>query len=173
MMGYPPPHRQQLAELRGRIIPGPDSRIVVPRSLPARQERCSHYLCGEIEAHVEARRSIIDHGALVIGADAIPEDAKQPIVNLRPSGDAIPELHVEPVAPLAVPFVGIVRHAILPGMSDQGSDADRRRDALLRRLLKTPPQSRAETAERVRRAKGKPTRVRGKRASAGKREGAA
>jgi hypothetical protein len=52
-------------------------------------------------------------------------------------------------------------------MGDQGSDDDQvaqRRDALLRRLLKTPPQSRAETAERVRRAKGKkPTRTRVKR----------
>jgi hypothetical protein len=34
---------------------------------------------------------------------------------------------------------------------------------------KMPPQSRAETAERVRRPKGKPTRVRGQRASARKR----
>lgn len=43
-----------------------------------------------------------------------------------------------------------------------------RMDALLLRLLKTPPQSRAELAETVRRAKGKPTRARAKRASAGK-----
>jgi hypothetical protein len=48
-------------------------------------------------------------------------------------------------------------------MSDQGSDDDQvaqRMDALLLRLLKTPPQSRAELAEAVRRAKGKkkPTR---------------
>jgi hypothetical protein len=59
-------------------------------------------------------------------------------------------------------------------MSDQGSGDDQvaqRRDKLLLRLLKTPPQSRAETSEQVRRAKGKATR--GKRASAGKREGAA
>ncbi len=55
-------------------------------------------------------------------------------------------------------------------MSDQGSDDDQRRDALLLRLLKMPPQSRAEAAERVGRAKGKPTRNRAKRASAGKRE---
>ena len=43
-------------------------------------------------------------------------------------------------------------------MSDQGSDDDQvaqRMDALLLRLLKTPPQSRAELAEAVRRAKGK------------------
>jgi hypothetical protein len=45
-------------------------------------------------------------------------------------------------------------------MSDQGSD-DQRRDALLLRLLKMPPESRAETAERVRREKGK-KRTRGK-----------
>jgi len=55
-------------------------------------------------------------------------------------------------------------------MSDQGSDDDQvaqRMDALLLRLLKTPPQSRAELAEAVRRAKGKkPTRTRAKRASA-------
>jgi hypothetical protein len=54
---------------------------------------------------------------------------------------------------------------MLPIMSDQGSD-DQRRDALLLRLLKMPPQSRAELAEQVRRAKAKPTRIRGKRASA-------
>jgi hypothetical protein len=42
-------------------------------------------------------------------------------------------------------------------------------DTLLLKLLKTPPQSRAELAEAVRRAKGKkPTRKRAKRASAGK-----
>jgi hypothetical protein len=61
-------------------------------------------------------------------------------------------------------------------MSDQegGNDQVKRRmDALLLKLLKTPPQSRAELAEAVRRAKGKATRTRGKRASAGKREGAA
>jgi len=48
-------------------------------------------------------------------------------------------------------------------MSDQGSDDDQvaqRRDALLLRLLKMPPQSRAELSEQVRRAKGKkPTQV--------------
>jgi hypothetical protein len=62
-------------------------------------------------------------------------------------------------------------------MRDQGSDDDQiaqRFDALLLKLLKTPPQSRAELSEQVRRAKGKkPTRTRAKRASAGKREGAA
>src|SRR5215467_8662883 len=64
----------------------------------------------------------------------------------------------------------IVRHIIFPCMSDQGSD-DQRRDAILLRLLKMPPQPRADLAEAVRRAKGKkPTRIRAKRASAGKRE---
>jgi len=62
-------------------------------------------------------------------------------------------------------------------MSDQGSDDDQiaaERDRILLRLLKTPPQSRAELSEQVRRAKQvKPTRIRAKRASAGKREGAA
>ena len=66
---------------------------------------------------------------------------------------------------------------MLPYMSNQGSDDDQvaqRFDALLLRLLKTPPQSRAELAEAVRSAKGKKTtRTRDKRASAGKREGAA
>jgi hypothetical protein len=53
-------------------------------------------------------------------------------------------------------------------MSDQDANADQigqRRDALLLKLLKTPPQSRAELAEEVRRAKGKPSRNRTKRAS--------
>ena len=62
-------------------------------------------------------------------------------------------------------------------MSDQEGDDDQvaqRFDALLLRLLKTPPQSRAELSEQVRRAKGKkPTRTLGKRASAGKRGDAA
>jgi len=57
-------------------------------------------------------------------------------------------------------------------MSDQGSDDDQvaqRMDTLLLRLLKTPPQSRAELSEQVRRAKGKKaTRTRRKRASAEK-----
>ena len=43
-------------------------------------------------------------------------------------------------------------------MSGQGSDDDQavaqKRDAILRRLLQTPPQSRAELLEQVRRAKG-------------------
>ena len=63
---------------------------------------------------------------------------------------------------------------MLPRMSDQGSDDDQvaqRMDALVLKLLKTPPQARAELAEAVRRAKGKKaTRTRGKRASARKRE---
>jgi hypothetical protein len=62
-------------------------------------------------------------------------------------------------------------------MSDQGSDDDQveqRMKALLLRLLKTPPQSRAETAEKVRRAKqGKVTRTRKKRASTGAKPGGA
>jgi hypothetical protein len=46
--------------------------------------------------------------------------------------------------------------------------------ALLLRLLKTPPQSRAETAEKVRRAKqGKATRSRKKGASAAAKPGGA
>jgi len=52
-----------------------------------------------------------------------------------------------------------------PRMSAQNSDDGQRRDALLRRLLKTPPLSRAETAEAIRQAKGKPTRTQPKRAS--------
>ena len=51
-------------------------------------------------------------------------------------------------------------------MSDRGSDdgqIKQRMDALLLRLLKTPPQSRAELSEAVRRAKQekKPTRAKG------------
>jgi hypothetical protein len=57
-------------------------------------------------------------------------------------------------------------------MSDQERDEGQlaeRMDALLLKLLKTPPQSRTELAEAVRRAKEKkPTRKRAKRASAGK-----
>jgi hypothetical protein len=54
-------------------------------------------------------------------------------------------------------------------MSDQQSDDEQRRDKLLLRLSKMPPQSRAELAEAVRRAKEeKITRVRRKRASARK-----
>jgi hypothetical protein len=63
-------------------------------------------------------------------------------------------------------------------MSDQGSDDDQvaqRFDALLLKLLNTPPQSRAEVAEAARRAKAeaKANRIRGKRANAGKRGSAA
>lgn len=66
---------------------------------------------------------------------------------------------------------------MLPAMSDQGSDDDQvaqRMDAMLLRLLKTPPQSRAELAETVRRAKQgkKPTRTRQGRASARKTKAA-
>jgi hypothetical protein len=61
-------------------------------------------------------------------------------------------------------------------MSDQEGDdgqTQQRFDRLLLRLLKTPPQSRAELAEQVRRAKGmKSSRTRGKRASAGESGGA-
>jgi hypothetical protein len=51
-------------------------------------------------------------------------------------------------------------------MSDQGSDGDQvaqRRDALPWRLLKTPPQSHAEAAEKAQRAKEKATWTHGKR----------
>jgi hypothetical protein len=62
-------------------------------------------------------------------------------------------------------------------MSDQDSEDDQveqRFDALIRQLLKTPPKSQAELAEELRRARAeKPTRGRGRRASAGKRAGAA
>jgi hypothetical protein len=54
-------------------------------------------------------------------------------------------------------------------MSDQEGDDDhvaQRFDTLLLKLLKAPPQSRAEVAEAARRAKReKATRTRGKRAS--------
>jgi hypothetical protein len=60
-------------------------------------------------------------------------------------------------------------------MSDQEGDDDQvaqKRDAILRRLLQTPPQSRDDLAEQVRRAKGKkPTRTRGRRASAAAKAG--
>ncbi len=63
-------------------------------------------------------------------------------------------------------------------MGDQGSDdgqVKRRMDALLLKLLKTPPQSRAEVAEAARRAKAdaKATRIRDKRARAAKKTGSA
>jgi hypothetical protein len=51
-------------------------------------------------------------------------------------------------------------------MSGQGSDDDQvaqRFDQLLLKLLKAPPQSRAEVAEQVRRAKGKATTPKRKR----------
>jgi hypothetical protein len=50
-------------------------------------------------------------------------------------------------------------------MGDQEGDDDQvaqRRDKLLLKLLKTPPQSRAELAEQVRRAKDKAARPRGR-----------
>jgi hypothetical protein len=52
----------------------------------------------------------------------------------------------------------------------QTDDSDQRRDRLLLRLLKTPPQSRAELAEAVRRAKEakRLTSARAKRANVGK-----
>jgi hypothetical protein len=69
------------------------------------------------------------------------------------------------------------RYDILPHMSDQTSEddqAERRFDALVRQLLKTPPKPHAELAEELRRAKWeKTTRTGAKRASAEKREGAA
>jgi hypothetical protein len=62
-------------------------------------------------------------------------------------------------------------------MSNQKDDDDQvsqRRDAILLRLLKMPPKTQAELAEELRRAKAeKPTRDRGRPASAGKRAGAA
>jgi hypothetical protein len=46
-------------------------------------------------------------------------------------------------------------------LDSQDDQIAERMDALLLRLLKTPPQSRAELSEQVRRAKGKkPTRTR-------------
>jgi hypothetical protein len=61
-------------------------------------------------------------------------------------------------------------------MSDHEGDDQvaQKRDAILRRLLQTPPQSRADLAEQVRREKReKATRTPGKRASAGQRGNAA
>jgi hypothetical protein len=62
-------------------------------------------------------------------------------------------------------------------MSDRESDDDQvkqRMDAMLRRRLTTPPKSRAELAEELWRATAeKPTRGRGKPASARKRGDAA
>jgi hypothetical protein len=68
---------------------------------------------------------------------------------------------------MTVPSVAVIeRYAA--SMSDQESDDRQRRDALLRRLLKAPPQPRPKRE----RDKGKPkvTRSRGKRATVGKRE---
>jgi hypothetical protein len=62
-------------------------------------------------------------------------------------------------------------------MSDQESEDDqikRRMDAMLKRLLTTPPKSRADLTEELRRARReKPTQARGRRASVGKRGDAA
>jgi len=55
-------------------------------------------------------------------------------------------------------------------MSDQESDDERRRDKLLLRLLKMPPQSRAELAEAVRRAKEEKQLTRGRRKRASGRK---
>ena len=56
---------------------------------------------------------------------------------------------------------------ILPAMSErQEGDEEQERDALLRQLLKTPPQPRPQRE----RDKEKPTPKSGKRASGGKRE---
>jgi hypothetical protein len=55
-------------------------------------------------------------------------------------------------------------------MSDQQSDDDQRRDKLLLRLLKTPPQPRPKRERAKEEVKPKATKVRGKRAIAGKRE---
>jgi len=57
----------------------------------------------------------------------------------------------------------IVSHAIFPIMSDHGSDGQRR-DALLLRLLKSPPKPRPKRE----RSKGNPIQSRAKRASAEK-----
>lgn len=51
-------------------------------------------------------------------------------------------------------------------MSDQGNGDDQvaqRMDALLLKLLKTPPKSRAELTEQMRRLKGKSTKAHAKR----------
>jgi hypothetical protein len=73
--------------------------------------------------------------------------------------------------------LAVRRHATLPCMSDQETDDDQvaqRLDALLRRLLTTPPKTQAELAEELRRAKAeKPTRGRGRPANARTRGDAA
>jgi hypothetical protein len=53
-------------------------------------------------------------------------------------------------------------------MSDEESDSEQRRDKLLLRLLKMPPQTRAQL--KAERAKGKRVEARGKRVRARKRE---
>jgi hypothetical protein len=53
-------------------------------------------------------------------------------------------------------------------MSDQGSKDERHRDALLRQLLKTPPQPRPKRERGKEKPKANPSRR--KRAIAGKRE---
>jgi hypothetical protein len=58
----------------------------------------------------------------------------------------------------------------MSNQDDEDGQTERRMDALLLKLLKTPPQSRVELAEQVRRDKGKKaTRPRRKRPGAGKR----
>lgn len=54
--------------------------------------------------------------------------------------------------------------------SARSEDAGQCRDALLLRLLKMPPQSRADIAEHARQAKAKAIRVRGKSGRVRKRE---
>jgi len=49
-------------------------------------------------------------------------------------------------------------------MSSKGTSDERRRDALLLRLLRTLPQSRAELAAQVRREKDKGSRIGGEEA---------
>lgn len=85
-------------------------------------------------------------------------------------GYALAEHHAELFGSLIKAFGSHCFHAIFPSMNDQGSDSEQRRDKLLLRLLRMPPQSRAELAEQVRRAKRKTSRPREKAASIRKRE---